>query len=256
MAFTYSNTDRESLLKQAIGVSFAKQNLFGLDVPAGAGFGIGRGLPFPISEAFPASNLIGPGFSNVSLLKPKQPKAGAKELLDYPERDLGRNTDEFVYQEFELDTEKLRALGVDWLGNKIIHPVYLDQYLLWLEPVVSLQARDTVVESTPVNSEGRDFVLEITQKGAIRFQVEGLLLRPDGAQPVDEIKRLMELRDKKGSIGFSCAVADAVGVGQVVIEEVTIRPVRTLYANAMRGVWEYTFSLIEDKTAEYTLLNR
>lgn len=140
---------------------------------------------------------------------------------------------------------------LDIFGNPMTLPVTLDGFVLWNEPAISMRRQRDIVESAPVAGQGSSFVLEIVRAKARVIAIQGFIIRLDDEYPADEIATLDRICGKNESVKIESLLTNAVGIKRVVVEDLNFPDLR-----GAPGVQPYEILLREDRTFEYSVLNK
>lgn len=139
------------------------------------------------------------------------------------------------------------------MGQAYFMPVRLNDVPLPNEPILTARLSKHIIKTAVAGSGSRSSVKELTGFEDVKITLEGIAVNQQEPElwPEDHLANLMVLYRLREAVTIECPLARMLGVEQVVIESLDIKP-----QAGYPGSFPYTMTLVSDENYAYTLLNR
>ena len=98
--------------------------------------------------------------------------------------------------------------------------VVIDGVRLPNEPLVTITAKKTIVETVVIGSERKGTVKEFISAGDYTIKIEGICIEPNIKEfPIGQVESIIELVEKHQALDISNDIADLFGISRVVIKD-------------------------------------
>lgn len=116
------------------------------------------------------------------------------------------------------------SIGVSERTNKLGRPYFMDVKIdgvtLPNEPLVTITAKKTIVETVIVGSERRGTVKEFISAGDFNIKIQGVCITPGVKQyPQEQVQSIIDLAAKNEALDFSNELAELFGINRLVIKD-------------------------------------
>lgn len=126
------------------------------------------------------------------------------------------------FDDFLFDPKLLgnAILGKNVLGRPYFMDVVIDGVRLPNEPLVTINAKKTIVETVVIGSERKGTVKEFITAGDYHIKIEGLCIKPNTKEyPQDQVESVIALASKNEALDFTNELAQLFGINRLVIKD-------------------------------------